>query len=508
MKGILFNRWNLLALLLLLAIFSAGTYWIRQKMLRQSDQVTQSLIHGSTKGYHKFLQQYFDRYSRVLTQLDHSWPGSDPAESTIEGELRTLLMADSAIVAIGVLDHHQLWAIQTDSMVAPLPDMRGLLQPDQITKRNGHVYQERYLFLGGPMAKNLHSWRGILVDLHQLHQHFIRNNIYTSIYQVVINQNQQCIYHPDIALVGKHYPLPDGFIVDGHFNPKLFDSLHVTQSDYLQLPVFNEYNQLLFMGQAWIVMSISPGFEVNDMIAEQERNMILLFLLFLFLLIGIMVFGIMRWKREFLLRASYEQEHLNLQLKHEKQKSETISIKLELLRSGLNSHFMFNSLGTVKALLSKQDEKARSMLSDLSQLYRYQLRIEGEPMVTLQEELNFTQTYVDVINLRMNSSIIMETNNLGEYLDYKVLPVSLQVLVENCIKHNVASEFHPLVISIEVRDGHIVVDNELRPKVAVVETSGKGLQNLNARYLLLTQKACTFKKENGRYIATMPIINV
>ena len=507
MKSILFNRWNIVALVLLVAIFSFGTYWIRQKIHRQSNIVSQSLIHGSTKGYQKFLNHYFDSYSRVLEQLDHVWYTQNMEIIEIQAKLNTLLKMDSTIVAIGVLDHSQLWEIQADSLTIPLPEMGDLLHPYKQASQNTCILKERYLFVGGPMQKKSQCWRGILIDLHRLHEQFIWDNIYTSVYQVIINHQQQCIYHPEIELVGKHYPLPDYLFINGHYNLKQFDSLHVAQSTYLQLPVFKEYSCMLFRGEEWITLSVSPGFEVKDMIAEQERNMILLFLLFLTTLLGILIFGIVHWKREFLLRASTEQEHLNLLLKHEKQKSETISIKLELLRSGLNSHFMFNSLGTVKALLSKDDEIARGMLTDLSQLYRYQLRIEGEHMVTLQEELTFTQTYVDVINLRMNSSIQMEITNLPDYLDYKVLPISLQLLVENCIKHNIASETHPLVITIMVKKGHIFVENELRPKVAIVETSGKGLKNLNTRYALITQQECIFKQENNRFIATIPLIN-
>lgn len=507
MKSLFFNRWNMMALVLLVAIFTIGTYGIRQKMQQQSDIVSQSLIHGSTKGYQKFLDHYFQDYRRELDQLDIAWNTQKGKQPERRAPLNALLKTDSTIVAVGVLDHDQLFVTMADSLTIPLPDMRELFQSDQEASLNTSVLNERYLYVGGAMANNTQCRRGILIDLQRLHKQFIKNNVYTSIYQVIINQHQQCIYHPEIELVGKPYPLSERLFINGHFNDQLFDSLHVAPSEYLQLPVFKEYSRMLFSGEEWIVLSVSPGFEVKDMIAEQERNMIWLFALFLSVLIGIMLFGIMRWKREFLLRASTEQEHLNLLLKHEKQKSETISIKLELLRSGLNSHFMFNSLGTVKALLSKDEEVARGMLSDLSQLYRYQLRIEGEHMVTLKEELTFTQTYVDVINLRMNSAIQMELTNLPDYLDCKVLPVSLQLLVENCIKHNIASESQPLVITIKVKEGHLVVENELRPKLAIVETSGKGLKNLNTRYVLLTRQQCTFKKEKGRFIATIPLID-
>ncbi len=508
MYRILFNKRNIVALVILVVVFSLGTYGIRQQMHQQYNHDSQSLIHASTKGYQKFLNYYYKSYDRVLETLDYEWNGADNIDTGLRGNMETILEMDSTIVAVGAMLHNQLWEIHEDSLEVPLPDMRSLLQPEDRDGRQSIVLKERYLFVGGDYVRNDSQYaRGIIIDLYRLHEKFIRDNIYTSVYQVVINQFQQCIYHPEIEKVGKHYPLPDYLFNNETYNYEQFDTLHLAQSDYLQMPVYIEYSSMPFRGNEWIVLSVSPGFEVKDMIVKQERTMVLLFLFFLSTLLGILMFGILHWKREFLLRSSAEQENLNLLLKHEKQKSETISVKLELLRSGLNSHFMFNSLGTVKALLSKDDEIARKMLSNLSHLYRYQLRTEGEQMVTLRDELGFTQTYVDVINLRMNSSIRLEINNLSDYFESKVLPVSLQLLVENCIKHNIATEKDPLVITIKVTEGRIFVINELRPKVALVETNGKGLNNLNIRYTLITQKECTFKKENGQFIASIPVLN-
>lgn len=506
MKHFFFHRWNVVALVLLVAVFSAGTFLIRHQMLLRADRVSHSLVHGSTKGYHKFLMRYFERFDLVMKQLDYSLNNHDYRLERARNDLNLLMKIDSAIVAVVVVNHDQIWSsIASYSSVAE-QDLYELIKADQPNNAFTKVYLQRYLYMGGATADCAQCRYGILIDLHQMHRQFIAGDIYTSIYQVILNQHQQCIYHPDITFVGKDYPLPQNFYLNGRFNAKLLDSLHEAQSDYLQLPVFAEYSKLIIRGEEWLVLSMSPGFELKDLMADQQRVLMLLFFFFLIILIGILFFGLLRWKREFVLRAGYEKQTLHLQLKNEMQKSEMMSIKLELLRSGLNSHFMFNSLGTVKALLSRHDEKARDMLTDLSQLYRYQLKIEGEPMVSLAEELRFTQIYVDVINVRMSGAFVLEINNLDNYLECKVLPVSLQLLVENCIKHNIATDRNPLVISIRVIDNQIVVENQLRPKVTIVESSGKGLQNLTARYLILTNQTCTFRKENGRYIASIPII--
>ena len=363
MKQLILQRWNVVALVFLIAVFSVGTFCIRQKMVLKADKMSRSLVHGSTKGYQKFLNRYFEQYSLILNRLDYVWHLNNKNPNELVKSLHALMLTDSAIVSV-VVEDGQLLETHADSLSISPIDFHLLLQPDSMNREFTKVFRERYLFMGGSMSNHSNCYRGIVIDLYHLHKQFIDSDVYTSIYQVILNQRQQCIYHPDIAMVGKQYPLSGNVLVDGHFNNRLFDSLHTIQSDYLQLPVFAEYNPLMVMGEQWIVLSVSPGFELKDMMAGQERSLLLLFFLFLLLLVGIMIFSLLRWKREFLLRASYEQKNLNLQLKQLKQDSETISIKLELLRSGLNSHFMFNSLGTVKALLSKQDQKAREMLSD------------------------------------------------------------------------------------------------------------------------------------------------
>lgn len=505
MYKILFNKRNVITMVLLLIVFSFGTYWIRNKMHHQYQLVSQSLIHGTTKGYQKFLNSYFDTYNQVFDQIDHEINSEENVENNL-AILNTLLKMDSSIVAIGVLDDTGLLEVHRDNMEVTLPDLGALLTKKADNNQNTYIVEERYLLLRKFSDLNKEYARGVLVDLHQLHRKFIKDDVYTSVYQVLINSYQQCVYHPDIDKVGKDYPLPDYLLSQGGYDHSQFDTLRLDQSDYLQMNVYKEYQSMIFHGEEWVVINVSPGFEIKDMIADQERNMFFLFVLFLSTLLGILMYGILRWKREFLLRSSAEQENLNLLLKNEKQKSETISIKLELLRSGLNSHFMFNSLSTVQALLSGRDEAARNMLKKLSHLYRYQLRTEGEAMVPLSDELKFTQTYVDVINIRMNSSIRVEMDGLDKFLDSRVLPVSLQLLVENCLKHNIASESNPLIIKMIVKDERIVVINELRPKVALVESNGKGLMNLNTRYMLICKRECTFKKENGEFIASIPLI--
>ena len=505
-KGMLFKRWHWAAMVILVIVFSIGTFGIKRKVKHQSDSLTKSIIHGSTIGYQKFLDNYFRSYDQVLKQVAYAYDELLIEEPKQQEILNGLLKMDSSIVAIGIWDQNQLLSAESMDVKDSLPDFTQLLQAP-LLETNSRVYSQRFLYVGSIINQSKQSTCGILIDLHQVHKQFIWDNIYTSVYQVVINQHQQCVYHPDITRVGKEYLLPENLLSNRQFNTNRLDTLHVDKSDFLGLPVFKEHSLMKFRNDSWVVLNVSPGFEVKDMVADQERNMFLLFFLFLAMLLVIIIFSIINWKREFMLRASAEQEHLNLLLKHEKQKSDTISIKLELLRSGLNSHFMFNSLGTVKALLRKNADAARNMLSDLSQLYRYLLSIEGEQMVTLQEELDFTCKYVDVINLRSNSSVKMDISNLNAYQDSKVLPVSLQLLVENCIKHNIASESQPLAIDIEVKDGRIIVENELRPKETIGEASGKGLKYLNARYKLIANLECDFTIKNGRFIATMPLID-
>jgi LytS/YehU family sensor histidine kinase len=171
----------------------------------------------------------------------------------------------------------------------------------------------------------------------------------------------------------------------------------------------------------------------------------------------------------------------NLQLKAENYKAE-----LENLKKQLDPHFLFNSLTTLLTVIRTDTEVAEKYLINLSDVYRSMINKSSVDKVTLQEEIEFIKSYLFLQKTRFESGLNVEINFLEESKAYNLPPFALQLLVENCIKHNILSEKQPLSIKVFQKDpATIAVINNVQHKKKSRESTGTGLQTLIRRYELL-----------------------
>lgn len=164
---------------------------------------------------------------------------------------------------------------------------------------------------------------------------------------------------------------------------------------------------------------------------------------------------------------------------------ENLRAELEGLKQQINPHFLFNSLGTLRAMIHEKDENAEQFVLRLSAVYRQFLSKRNENITTIREELSFLDSYLYMLRFRYEDSLHMLID-LEEDLDSMRVPAfSLQLLVENCIKHNVLSIGKPLSIRIYQKEpGTITVENTKQPRLSGVDSMGVGLDNLRQRYKL------------------------
>ena len=220
---------------------------------------------------------------------------------------------------------------------------------------------------------------------------------------------------------------------------------------------------------------------------------------------AILLLGISAWKKEVIKREQVEQDKLKLQLKSERQAQQALANELEQLKTGLNPHFLFNSLGSLKVLVDKKPEEAKKFAIALSNLYKYLLKQQNHPLTTLQEELNFSKNFIYLQQIRFAERIKTTINISNTQLNKQLPPMSLQLLIENCIKHTIMSQQHPLQIEIYTTSSHLIVKNNYNPP-AHIHSSKIGLQNLIKRYAHLTDQPCSFKVENNQFVAKIPLI--
>jgi len=182
-------------------------------------------------------------------------------------------------------------------------------------------------------------------------------------------------------------------------------------------------------------------------------------------------------------------------------------IRFEVLKSQINPHFLFNSLNVLSGLVSKDVVKAQLFIDEFSMVYRYVLETIEKQVVSLGDELGFMHSYMFLQQIRYGENLILQVNISSKQLRKLMPPLSLQLVLENAIKHNEISEAKPLTIAIYCQDGYLLVKNVLQPKFSSGKSTGMGQKNLFKRYELLNDELPTFTVENSNYIAKLPLID-
>lgn len=193
-------------------------------------------------------------------------------------------------------------------------------------------------------------------------------------------------------------------------------------------------------------------------------------------------------------------------IKEQKVIAGTASAKFDALKNQLDPHFLFNSLNVLTSLIEENPDNAQRFTTSLSKVYRYVLEQKDKELVTVDEELQFAKTYMSLLKMRFEDSIVFEMPKQALNPESKVVPLSLQLLLENAVKHNTVTSSKPLYIKIYEDGNNLVVQNNLQPKQIVKKSSGVGLNNIMQRYDLLTNKKVLIHKEASRFAVSIPML--
>ena len=178
--------------------------------------------------------------------------------------------------------------------------------------------------------------------------------------------------------------------------------------------------------------------------------------------------------------------------------------RYSLLKGQLNPHFLFNSLNVLDYLIYKDKDKASDYVKKLANVYRYLLNIETNNTVQLEEELDFVNLYIDLMKERLGDAFRVEINIPENYKKRMIVPCTLEVLLENAVKHNIASVANPLVVKITTDGSQIVVSNtkNLKP---IKSSTGVGLSNINKQYEILFESSIQIKNTDNDFTVVVPL---
>ncbi|WP_136668395.1 2TM domain-containing protein [Flavobacterium sp. H122] len=193
-------------------------------------------------------------------------------------------------------------------------------------------------------------------------------------------------------------------------------------------------------------------------------------------------------------------------LKEQKVIAGTASAKFETLKNQIDPHFLFNSLNVLSSLIEENPDQAQRFTTSLSKIYRYVLEQKDKELVSVDEELSFAKTYMNLLKMRFENSITFELPTDFNNSEAKVVPLSLQLLLENTIKHNVVSEKKPLHIKIYIQNNYLIVENNLQKKEVLQDRKGVGLQNIVNRYGLISERKVLIEQNESVFRVMIPIL--
>lgn len=179
----------------------------------------------------------------------------------------------------------------------------------------------------------------------------------------------------------------------------------------------------------------------------------------------------------------------------------------ETLKNQLDPHFLFNSLNVLSSLIEENPKKAQEFTVALSKIYRYVLDQKDKNLISVEEELNFAKLYVSLLKMRFEDAIIINFQTYININDFKIVPLSLQLLLENAIKHNIISDQRPLQIDIFKDDNYLIVKNSYQKKQTFEKSTGIGLQNIIQRYNLVSNLEIKIQLTDKHYIVKLPLIS-
>jgi two-component system, LytTR family, sensor kinase len=195
-------------------------------------------------------------------------------------------------------------------------------------------------------------------------------------------------------------------------------------------------------------------------------------------------------------------------LKAERLEKESVQSQFAALKNQINPHFLFNSLSILSSLVHVNADLSEKFIDQLSKAYRYILEQKDNEQVALKTELDFIQSYVFLLKIRFEDKFLVNFDIPPSYENqYRIAPLTLQLLVENVVKHNQMSEEEPLHVHILAQNDELVIKNNLKPRPQSNASTGVGLQNIINRYGLLTDRKVWVGETDGNFIVRIPLLS-
>jgi LytS/YehU family sensor histidine kinase len=206
-----------------------------------------------------------------------------------------------------------------------------------------------------------------------------------------------------------------------------------------------------------------------------------------------------------LLYQGYENQQVGIEL--ERTKADSLGAQYEMLKQQVNPHFLFNNMNTLKAMVETGDTDTVDFILKLSDFYRFTLESRKLDLIRLSDEIEILTAYMFLLKARFEDGIVLTNTIEPQYYGSLIPPFTIQLLIENCIKHNVVSLDHPLEIKLYTEGDKIVVENKVQPKKSAEVSTKVGLENINQRYIHLLNQKIDIESNEQYFKIKLPVIH-
>ena len=292
------------------------------------------------------------------------------------------------------------------------------------------------------------------------------------------------------------------------FSISFLFSLFVWYFNIYSLPKFSIQNISTRFFNKKLVISLSIGIVVMAAIVlihhilfpKYGFNTMVLMYEFRGILINLTIYMFL-----YLLYQTYNSQQIKFEL--EQIRTDNLNAQYELLKQQINPHFLFNSLNTLKSMIDIKDESSGDFVVRLADFYRFTLDNRKMDLIPLKKELAILDAYVFLLTSRFEDGIEFKIDIQEEILNSYIPPFTLQLLCENCIKHNIVSLAHPLIIKLYSDHEYIVIENNFQPKNIPQESAGIGIENIRERYKHFAEKEMTILHNDDHFTVKLPIVD-
>ncbi len=205
----------------------------------------------------------------------------------------------------------------------------------------------------------------------------------------------------------------------------------------------------------------------------------------------------------------YVNQYMNKQLEAEELKRINTQVQLQAIKNQINPHFLFNNLNVLSSMVMQENPDANKFIEEFSRVYRHVLNSQQHELIPLKDELEYVKPYLFLLEKRFPESIYLDTNIPVGFEEYLIVPVSVQMLIENAIKHNVVSRSRPLHIHIAVHGAdQLAVSNNLQLKLTIEASTRIGLANIDKRYEIITKRNIEVRQTETDFRVLIPLIHL